>query len=266
MHKSVFHAALALATLLSSVHSCLLPVSASTSPELSLNGWKPVWACEFESTKDLKKWNIPHRSENANNELQFYTPDAVTVADGYLHVLARKQESDYQGRPRHYTSGLLNTQHKLDVRYGRFDIRFKVPAGKGLWPAFWMLPTSGAWPPEIDWMEILGHTPEILYITNHFGKHVNNNHPSHGPKKFEARNPDFSEGFHTLTGIWSATELVCYVDGVKSSVSIEGVPDEKMFLILNLAVGGDWPGNPDEKTVFPAEMLVDYVRVYQKIK
>jgi beta-glucanase (GH16 family) len=232
--------------------------------ELSLKGWKMIFDCEFENPADLKKWNIPWRSENANNELQCYTPKAVTVDNGFLYIKARKEDTNYGGKPRHYTSGILNTQKKLDITYGRFDIRFKVPKGKGYWPAFWLLPSDNSWPPEIDWVEILGHDTKTLYITNHFGKHVNGDHPSHGAKKFEASNPDFSEDFHTVTGIWYPGEVVCYVDGKKASLSNDGIPDQKMFMILNLAVGGDWPGNPTDETVFPGEMVVDYVRVYQR--
>lgn len=241
----------------------LKSASIARSSELNLAGWKKIFDCEFDSSADLKKWNIPHRSENANNELQCYTPDACTVKDGLLYITARKQDTRYDGKLRHYTSGILNTQHKLDLKYGRFDIRFKVPRGKGYWPAFWLLPSSNAWPPEIDFMEILGHDTKTLYVTNHFGKHINGNHLSHGAKKIEATDPDFSEDFHTLTGIWSPTEILCYVDDKKVSVSQDGVPKEKMFLILNLAIGGDWPGNPNDETVFPKELVVDYVRVYQ---
>ena len=240
--------------------------AADEKDELSLSRWKQVFGCEFDSPADLKKWNVPWRSENANNELQCYTPDAVTVDNGFLYIKAKKEDTKYGGKLRHYTSGILNTQKKLDITYGRYDIRFKVPKGKGYWPALWLLPSDDSWPPEIDWMEILGHDTSTMYITNHFGKHVNGDHPSHGAKKFVATNPDFSEDFHTITGIWDSGEIVCYVDGKKASVSHDGVPYQKMFMILNLAIGGDWPGNPTEETVFPGEMIVDYVRVYQRSK
>lgn len=233
---------------------------------LRLDGWKMIFDCEFDSPDDLKKWNILQRSENANAELQCYAPKAATVDNGYLYITGRKEETNYQGKPRHYTSGILNTQKKLDVIYGRFDIRFKVPKGKGFWPAFWLLPTDDSWPPEIDWFEQLGHDPKTIYISNHWGEHYKGFHPSHGPKKFEANNPDFSEDFHTLTGFWLPNQLVTYVDGKKAAVSLDGIPNQKMFMILNLAIGGDWPGNPTEETVFPSEMVVDYVRVYQKDK
>ena len=244
------------------VVACVLPPARAQEE----NGWVKIFDCEFNSPADLKKWNVIKRSENANNELQFYTPDACSVKHGFLYIEARKQDTKYYGRPRHYTSGLLDTKNKFATLYGRFDIRFKVPRGKGYWPAFWLLPQSGKWPPEIDFMEILGHETNLLYTTNHYGEHVNGHHMEHGAKKIYANNPDYSEDFHTLSGIWSEREITVYVDGKKVSVSHDGVPDEKMFMILNLAVGGDWPGNPTAETVFPASMVVDYVRVYKQAK
>lgn len=226
------------------------------------SNWQKIFECEFDSPDDLKKWNLIERSQNANNELQYYDPKQISVKDGCLEILAEKKESNFENRQRHYCSGLLNTQHKLDMLYGRFDLRFKVPAGKGYWPAFWLLPSSDAWPPEIDWMEILGDKTRTILVTNHWGEHKNGNHPMYGIK-YKAKGPDFAEDFHTLSGRWSKDEIVCYVDGKKVYRSGQGVPQEKMFMILNLAIGGDLPGNPDESTSFPGKFVVDYVRVYK---
>lgn len=232
------------------------------SDELNERDWVKIFDCEFDSPKDLKKWNVISQWKNANNELQAYVADAVSVHDGCLFLEAQKKDVTYGDKQMHYTSGKVETLKKFDIKYGRYDIRFKVPAGKGMWPAFWLLPSNGSWPPEIDFMEILGHEPQILYVTNHYGVDKNGKHPSHGAKKHEAH-PDFSQEFHTLTGIWNEREIVCYVDGKKVSVSQDGVPHEKMYMILNLAVGGDWPGNPDDTTPFPGVMQVDYVRVFK---
>lgn len=226
--------------------------------------WRLIWNCEFDSPSDLKKWNVVNNWDNANNELQAYRSKACTVHDGYLFIEARKEDTEDGGKKRHFTSGKLDTRKKFAVRYGRFDCRFKVPRGKGYWPAFWMLPSSGNWPPEIDWMEILGHRPQILEVTNHFGTHRDGFHPWHGPKRYELH-PDFSEEFHTLSGIWNEREIVCYVDGKRISVSQDGVPREKMYMILNLAVGGDLPGPPDDHTPFPSQFVVDFVRVYDRV-
>lgn len=238
------------------------PSSAIAADEES--GWQKVFDCEFDSINDLKKWNIRSTWDNANNELQVYRPDACSVRDGFLYIKARKEDVVYGGKTKHYVSGRMDTARKFDMKYGRFDIRFKIPKGKGYWPAFWMLASSAKWPPEIDWFEILGDKPEILQVTNHYGKHVNNFHPWHGPKNYEAH-PDFSEDFHELSGIWNEKEIVCFVDGKKISTSHDGLPHEKMYLVLNLAVGGDLPGNPDDTTRFPGEMVVDYVRVYKRL-
>lgn len=239
-----------------------IPVgSAKSEPEA---GWQKVWDCEFDSAKDLKKWNVTAKWDNANNELQAYRKDMCSVRDGYLYILARKEDITDGGKKKHYVSGRMDTDKKFAIKYGRFDIRFKIPEGKGYWPAFWMLASSATWPPEIDWFEILGDKPEILQVTNHYGKHVNGFHPWHGPKNYVAH-PDFSEEFHELSGIWNEKEIVCYVDGKKISTSHDGLPHEKMYLVLNLAVGGDLPGSPDETTRFPGEMVVDYVRVYKRL-
>lgn len=232
---------------------------------LDLSGWVKVFSCEFDSPADLKKWNVIKRSENANNELQHYTPDACKVSDGFLYIEGRKEDTKYDGKVRHYTSGLLDTRGKFDQQYGRYDIRFKVPRGKGYWPAFWLLPSDSSWPPEIDWMEILGHDPKTLYVTNHYGTHWEGKHKEHGAKEVKAENPDYSEDFHTLTGIWTDREITCFVDGKKVSVSEDGVPQQKMFMILNLAIGGDWPGNPTAETVFPGALVVDYLRAYKRV-
>jgi len=159
-----------------------------------------------------------------------------------------------------YASGKITTKAKFEIQYGRFDIRFKVPSGKGYWPAFWLLPAGGNWPPEIDWMEILGDRPNKIYTTLHYGIVKKGKHKSFG-RSFKASS-DFASEFHQLSGFWTEHKITCFVDGKKIFESRRNVPHEKMYVIVNLAVGGDWPGNPDESTEFPGEMLVDYVRVY----
>jgi beta-glucanase (GH16 family) len=233
--------------------------------QLTLDRWKMIWNCEFDKASDLKKWRVESKWDNANNELQNYKPKACSIRDGFLYLEASKEDTTEGGVTRHYTSGKVDTNRKFSTLYGRFDCRFKVPKGQGYWPAFWMLPASGTWPPEIDWMEILGHRPQIIEVTNHYGVHSNGKHPWHGPKRYEIH-PDFSEEFHTLSGIWNEREITCYIDGKRISHSQEGVPHEKMYLILNLAVGGDLPGPPDDSTPFPANFIVDYVRVYKPAK
>jgi beta-glucanase (GH16 family) len=223
-----------------------------------------IFDCEFDTPSDLDKWTIQDESgTNYNHELQAYVPDAFHIRDGCLFIEAQKRDARYDGGKTlmHYTSGMLTTRHKFDIQYGQFDIRFKVPKGKGFWPAFWLLPSSGEWPPEIDFLEILGDQPKVAYLTNHYGIDKGGKHQQHGPVKCE-REPDYSQDFHVLSGIWDEHKIVWYMDGKKVSESSDGVPHEKMYMLLNLAVGGDWPGSPDSDTLFPSSMVVDYVRVY----
>lgn len=239
--------------------TCLSPQSFGAEKHDSQ--WLEVFSSEFDSPDDLKKWNISTSWDNANNELELYLPSACSVHDGCLFITAEKRDVKEGKKIRHYVSGKLETHKKFSIMYGRFDARFKVPSGKGYWPAFWLLPESEKWPPEIDWMEILGHKTNVIYTTNHYGVHEKGNHPSYGITKKVS--PDFASSFHALSGYWDKDKITCYVDGKKIFESRKGIPHEPMYVILNLAVGGDLPGNPDKSTKFPGEFQVDYVRVYK---
>lgn len=155
---------------------------------------------------------------------------------------------------------MMTTLGKFSQEYGRFEIRCRVPKGKGMWPAFWLLPDPKGWPPEIDVLEILGHEPNKVYLTQHY-RDAQGKHQSHGGSW---SGPDFSAGFHDYAVEWSPRRIVWFVDGVERFRSEDAVPSGKMYLLLNLAVGGSWPGAPDAQTKFPAVLAVDYVRVYQK--
>ncbi len=226
-------------------------------------GWKLTFDDEFDGTSlDLTKWNPndPWGRER-NNELQAYVPDAFVVKDGILSVTAEKRSASYAGKERSYTSGMMTTYQKFAQRYGRFEIRCRVPKGKGMWPAFWLLPQPLAWPPEIDVLEILGHQPQKAYFTHHF-LNDQRQHKSHGGFWV---GPDFSAGFHDFVVEWSPERIVWFVDGVERFRSEDSIPRTPMYMLINLAVGGDWPGALDAETVFPATFDVDYVRVYEKI-
>jgi beta-glucanase (GH16 family) len=226
-------------------------------------GWKLRFDDEFDgSSLDLTKWNPndPWGRER-NNELQAYVPDAFVVKNGILSVKAEKRAASYAGKERAYTSGMMATYQKFAQRYGRFEIRCRVPKGKGMWPAFWLLPQPLAWPPEIDVLEILGHQPQKAYFTHHF-LNDQRQHKSHGGSWI---GPDFSADFHDFAVEWSPERIVWFVDGVERFRSEDSIPRTRMYMLINLAVGGDWPGAPDAETVFPATFDVDYVRVYEKI-
>ena len=248
---------LALATL------SLVSVCRSAEPTV-LRGWKLTFQDEFDGPAlDTTKWNPndPWGAER-NRELQAYVKDAFEVRQGILTIKADKGQATYAGKPRAYTSGMMTTYGKFSQEYGRFEIRCRVPKGKGLWPAFWLLPEPLGWPPEIDVLEILGHETTKVYMTHHF---IDNQkkHSSHGGSW---SGPDFSEQFHEFAVEWSTNALVWFVDGVERYRSGNSIPHGKMYLLVNLAVGGDWPGAPDDKTRFPAAYEVDYVRAYEAVK
>jgi beta-glucanase (GH16 family) len=219
--------------------------------------WQLVWADEFDGAAiNSTRWNVRNAPGNTNNELQYYSPDEVWVADGTLHL--RSQRRNLGGRQ--YTSGLVETRRKFAQTYGRVEVRAKLPRGQGIWPAHWMLPESGVWPPEIDIMELLGHEPETVYMTNHWGVW-----PQHQWRTGEFTGPDFSADFHTFAVEWTPTRIEWYVDGVIRFANNSGVPTGAPFyVILNTAVGGIWPGNPDDTTQFPQMHEIDYVRVYTR--
>jgi beta-glucanase (GH16 family) len=227
-------------------------------------GWKLTFQDEFDGPAlDLKKWNPndPWGRER-NQELQAYVTNAFEVKDGVLHIRAEKREAFYSGKQRAYTSGMMTTHRKFSQQYGRFEIRCRVPKGKGLWPAFWLLPEPLTWPPEIDVLEILGHEPNKVYMTHHFPDEQRK-HGSHGGSW---SGPDFSAGFHEFAIEWTPQAIVWFVDGVERFRSEKSIPQGQMYILVNLAVGGDWPGAPDEKTEFPASLEVDYVRAYEKLR
>jgi beta-glucanase (GH16 family) len=225
-------------------------------------GWKLTFDDEFDGRGlDLKKWNPndPGGRER-NHELQAYVTNAFEVANGTLRVKAEKREAFYSGKMRSIASGMMTTTRKFTQEYGRFEIRCRVPKGKGMWPAFWLLPEPRGWPPEIDVLETLGHEPDKVYMTHHF-RDEEGKHKSHGGSW---SGPDFSADFHEFAVEWSPERIVWFVDGVERFRSEDSIPHGKMFLLLNLAVGGDWPGAPDAQTQFPAALEVKYVRAYQK--
>ena len=170
----------------------------------------------------------------------------------------------------------MRTANKGDWTYGKIEVRAKLPYGQGLWPAIWMLPTDweyGGWPlsGEIDIMEIVGHQPNRVYGTIHYGNSWPNN--SQSGNAYVLPTGDFSDDYHVFSIEWEENEIRWYVDGLLYSTQnfwfTPSAPypapfDKRFHILLNVAVGGNWPGSPDETTVFPQEMRVDYVRIYEK--
>ncbi len=245
-------------------------------------GYTLIWNDEFNGDElNMDIWNYePHEPGWTNNELQEYTTstDNVFVEDGHV-VLKAIETTDANGNP-YYTSGKITTQNKEDFMYGKVVISAKVPEGQGLWPALWMMPTDesyyGQWPKcgEIDIMEVLGNQTEIAYGTVHYGE-------PHAEQQgiYTLDEGAFSDEFHEFSVEWEPGEMRWYIDGNLYHTANDWFTaypgedekpypapfDQTFFVQMNLAVGGNWPGNPDETTDFEnAEFIIDYVRVYQK--
>jgi beta-glucanase (GH16 family) len=243
----------------------LTPAPTDTIP--AIPGWTLVWHDEFNgSSVDTSKWSYEVNGDGGgNNELQYYTarPQNSYVKDGMLVIQALQE--DYMGKS--YTSARMRTLKKGDWKYGRFDVRAQLPYGQGLWPAIWMLPTDwiyGGWPAsgEIDIMEELGQQANKVYGTIHFA--VNGSHQQSGGS-YVMPQGTFASGFHLFTLEWDSTGMRWFVDGARYFTATAGKPfDQRFHLLLNVAVGGNWPGNPDVSTLFPQMMKIDYVRVYAK--
>jgi beta-glucanase (GH16 family) len=262
--------------------SCGGQAKTSSPPSPAAPSYQLVWADEFNgpdgSAPDPTKWAIQSGGGGwGNNELEYYTtrPQNVQVAGGNLVITAVKE--DYTGPDqvtRHYTSARLQTKGLFSQQYGRFEARIKVPKGQGMWPAFWMLGNNidtAGWPAcgEIDIMENIGREPTMVHGTLH-----GTGYPPEGyTTAYSLPSGAFSDDFHIFAVEWEPQQIRLYVDGTLYATDTQaGSPQatawpfnsQPFFLLLNLAVGGNWPGNPDATTQFPQQMLVDYVRVYEK--
>ncbi|MBR3921395.1 MAG: family 16 glycosylhydrolase [Oscillospiraceae bacterium] len=255
-------------------------VTKTETPELS--GYNLLWSDEFDGdTLNEENWNRELRDPGwTNNELQEYTDsdDNIFVRDGKLVLKAIKTEKDGK---EYYTSGKVNSQNKRDFMYGKVVVSAKVPEGQGLWPAIWMMPQDeqfyGQWPKcgEIDIMEVLGNQVDTAYGTLHYGEP----HAEQQGTVVLTDGSTFASEFHEYSVEWEPGEFRYYIDGehyltINDWFTAVNGEDEKpypapfnqpFFVQMNLAVGGNWPGNPDETTDFDnAEFEIDYVRVYQK--
>ncbi|MBR5376244.1 MAG: family 16 glycosylhydrolase [Lachnospiraceae bacterium] len=260
------------------------PEPEAPAPEITVpEGYHLVWNDEFDGDElNDDDWNYEvHEAGWVNNELQEYIadPQYAYVKDGELVIQPVKTEKDGKVS---YASGRVNTQNKHDYKYGRFEARIRVPEGKGFLPAFWMMPQDedhyGQWPKcgEIDIMEVLGDSTKNNYGTVHYGEP----HEQQQGMFALTDGGDFSKEYHEFAVEWEPGQIRWYVDGEQYFetstwfTKVEG-EEEKPYpapfnqpfhVILNVAVGGDWPGSPDDTTVFDerASMRVDYVRIFQK--
>jgi beta-glucanase (GH16 family) len=253
----------------------LLALVALLAPLHAQTRWKLVWSDEFKgpagSAPDPSKWVYDLGSDGwGNHELENYTDSRENSrldGKGHLVIAAVRTPSGQ------YTSARLKTLGKYSTQYGKIQARIKLPYGQGIWPAFWMMGDdieSVQWPAcgEVDIMENIGSKPLIQEGSAHgpnfpeAGMTATYKLPNHRP---------YYKGFHKFTLEWSPNKIVFFVDGVSyETVTPAALPpsakwsfEHPFFFLLNVAVGGDWPGKPDDTTKFPQEMLVDYVRVWK---
>jgi beta-glucanase (GH16 family) len=249
-------------------------------------GWKLVWEDEFNGRRnappDAKNWTAEVGGHGwGNKELEYYLAGPETAyldGEGHLVIKADKRRLPPQFKcwygPCEYVSARLTTKNKFSQLYGRIEARIKLPRGQGIWPAFWMLgadidrvgwPTCG----EIDIMENIGREPSTVHGTIH-GPGYSGAKGIGAPYSLPGRRR-FADDFHVFAIEWEPNAIRWYVDDVLYETRTPAdlppgarwVYDHPFFIILNVAIGGSWPGAPDESTQFPQTMLVDYVRVYK---
>jgi beta-glucanase (GH16 family) len=222
--------------------------------------WRPTYG-------DGTQKGLDRRSLDTNKELEIYVDrdladaqgkiglDPYALHDGVLDLIVKPTPGNLKSRLDNYpyVSGLISSQPSFSQLYGYFEMRAKLPAGKGIWPAFWLLPIDLSWPPEIDIMESVGD-PTKVYSTVH---------------SKVAPSPDIvatvtANAFHTYAASWDAKHVIWYVDGKKiGQAPTPSDMHKPMYMIANVAIGGDWAGTPDHTTVFPAKMSIDYIRAYR---
>ncbi len=248
-----------------------LPVLAQKSGD-----WQLLWSDEFKgpanSAPDESKWSYELGGGGwGNRELEVYTKNPENAfEDGKGHLVIRAIKTAEGG----YTSGRLRTLDKFSFTYGKAAARIRIPRGQGIWPAFWMMGIdikSAGWPRagEIDIMENIGKEPNAVHGTIHGPGY--SGAQSIGEKVELPSGGAFADDFHEYAVVWSPGKIVFEVDGkpfhevtpAKLPKGAKWVYDHPFYLLLNLAVGGAWPGNPDATTQFPQEMVVDWVRVWQ---
>jgi len=227
------------------------------------DGAKGVWRTRFRDGADPNPFAL--RTLFGNKERQLYVdPDLplrgrplnpFVVHDGRLDIVAEPAPAAVADQLHgfRYISGLITTQPSFSQTYGYFEMRAKLPLGKGIWPAFWLLPADQSWPPEIDVMECIG-VPEV-YATAH------SRAMAQVPTTKVQIDPD---AYHTFAVSWDPKELIWFLDG-RETKRQPTPPDmnKPMFMLANVAVGGAWPGDPDATTPFPARMSIDYIRAYR---
>jgi len=201
---------------------------------------------EMESMKEEKEddyWRVIEREESYNNELQYYSKDNVVIIGDTIEITSRKETKGNK----EYTSGLVES--KDAYKYGYFEFIIQVGEGRGIFPAIWLLPINGEALPEIDIFEMIGSEPQIFYGVIHF-KEGGRQQADY----FEYEVPEKEQ--YSVALKWTEEALLWFVDQKEVYTTSKGVPKEYMYIILNQAIGGDWPGNPDDTTIFPNQFKI----------
>jgi beta-glucanase (GH16 family) len=270
--------------------AALVALALSAADASAQTAWTLAWSDEFNGPAgapvDGTKWvlEVGNGSNGwGNHERQYYTnttKNASTDGAGNLVITAYKETLGKKYRCWYgecqYTSARLKTQGKFEQAYGRFEARIRVPFGQGIWPAFWMLGNNiqtAGWPAcgELDIMEHIGREPFNVYGTIH-GPGYSGAAGIGAP--YTLTGARFTDDFHVFAVEWEPNQIRWYVDGqpyqTRTPADLPAgsawVFDHPFFVLLNLAVGGNWPGDPDATTIFPQRMLVDYVRVYRRTR
>jgi len=248
----------------------ILFITLSVFQTIVLSQYELVWSDEFDGEElDLEKWTFDIGQGSwgwGNNELQYYTSNTsnVKVQDGMLNITAHEE----QYANANYTSTRIKTKDLYEFQYGKIHARISVPVGQGLWPAFWMLGANidqVSWPQcgEIDIMEHVNLDP-VIHGTHHYN---NNGHVYQGGSTICAANQ-----FNVYSIEWTPNNIIWSLNGntyYSTDIGASSISKEEFhnpfFFLINLAVGGNWPGSPNDETIFPADMYIDYVRVYQDV-
>ena len=250
-------------------HFFTIPENGYSTPE-TYEGMTLAWSDEFDGPNiNSNNWTFEIGTGNGgwgNNELQYYQEANTSIIDGNLVIEARRETIGSSS----YTSSRLITKDKQSFQYGRVDIRAVMPKGQGLWPALWMLGSNFSqvgWPDcgEIDIMEMKGgeYSDNLVYGTAHWEQ---GGHVFYG-QTITNDSGKLSEDYHVYSLIWDEESISWFFDDVNYN-SVDITPDalsafrEEFFIILNIAVGGDFPGSPDNTTIFPQWMIIDYIRVF----
>ena len=245
-----------------------------TEPTDSTMNWQLVWQDEFEGpaqSPNPAKWDYDIGTNWGNDQEEYDTDRATNVSlDGNGNLAITAREESYEGQD--YTSARIVTRGLFEPTYGRIEARIKLPTGQGIWPAFWMLGNdigTVSWPQcgEIDIMEYRGQEPQIVHGSLHGPGYSGGEALT---RRFYLENDRFDNGFHIFRVEWKPGEIKWFVDEINyltldpSDADGDWVFDHPFYIILNVAVGGNFVGSPDETTVFPQTMLVDYVRIYRQ--